>query len=98
MKKLIMFIVIFSYFNSYAQSPVLTSDSIDITKEAKLAKEIHENLYEIVIRAEDMISMLESDIDSGYISKYHAIFYQELLKESIKLSEAIVFEDQEKEK
>ena len=94
MKKFIVFILLFSYFNVSGQKPVFKKDiTRPITEEAKLAKKTHSNLYEIVIRMEDMILMLKSDVDSNYISEYHAIFYEDLLKESIKLSLAVKLEN-----
>ena len=56
------------------------------TYEALTAKENHENLYEIVIRAEDMITMLKEDVKNEYIDAYYTEFYEDLLEDIIELS------------
>ena len=69
-------------FNSYSQS----LDSTIVSKEAIKAKSEHENLYEIVIRAEDMLFQIEMDQDSGFILDGMGDFYVNLLSEIIKLA------------
>ena len=63
-----------------------TTKSVNITEEAIIAKENHSNLYEIVIRAEDMITMLDKDVYNGHMDKYYAEFYEDLLEDIIKLT------------
>ena len=69
------------------------TDSTLITIEALQAKEIHKNLYHIVINAEDMISQLQVDSDSGFILDGMSEFYENLLKEIIELSKDIKLEE-----
>ena len=59
------------------------------TEEAKIAQEKHENLYEIVIRAEDMIDMLDQDEYDGHIQEYYTKFYNDLLEDIIRLAASI---------
>ena len=59
------------------------------TEEAKIAQEKHENLYEIVIRAEDMIDMLDQDEYDGHIQEYYTKFYNDLLEDIIRLAAII---------
>ena len=73
--------------SSYSQQAYLdTTIKVLSTKESLQAKEQHKNLYEIVIRAEDMIHMLNEDVDNGNINKYYTEFYEDLLKDIIKLA------------
>ena len=57
-----------------------------VTKEAIIAKNNHQNLYEIVIRAEDMLDMLEKDVYDGHIQDYYIIYYNKLLVDIINLA------------
>ena len=59
------------------------------TEEAQIAQEKHENLYEIVIRAEDMIDMLDQDEYDGHIQEYYTKFYNDLLEDIIRLAASI---------
>ena len=74
--------------SSYGQSKHVehTNDSILVSNQAIKAQKTHENLYEIVIRAEDMIFQLDMDSDSGFILDGMSGFYKELLEEIIKLA------------
>ena len=74
--------------SSYGQSKHVefTEDSIITSKQAIKAQKVHKNLYEIVIRAEDMIFQLDLDSDSGFILDGMSGFYKELLSEIIKLA------------
>ena len=56
------------------------------TEESLIAQENHENLYEIVIRAEDMIDMLDQDEYDGHIQEYYTRFYNDLLEDIIRLA------------
>ena len=70
-----------------------TTISTIVTNEATIAENNHKNLYEIVIRAEDMRNMLEKDVDSGYIYTRYTKFYDELLADKIKLASTTKLED-----
>ena len=59
------------------------------TEESLIAQENHENLYEIVIRAEDMIDMLDQDEYDGHIEEYYTRFYNDLLEDIIRLAASI---------
>ena len=72
--------------SSYGQSAQFGIDSTEVTNVSLKAKSQHKNLYKIVIRAEDMRTMLEKDIDSGYMYKQYAEFYDNLLADIIKLA------------
>jgi CTP:phosphocholine cytidylyltransferase-like protein len=61
-------------------------DSTYVSKEAKKAEKTHKNLYTIVNNAEDMLFQLQLDADSGFILDGMSEFYEELLKEIIKLA------------
>ena len=65
------------------------SNSILVSVDAKNARLVHENLYAIVNNLEDMLSMLQQDVDSGFIENKYVDFYQELLEQSIKLAATI---------
>ena len=56
------------------------------TEESLIAQENHENLYEIIIRAEDMIDMLDQDEYDGHIQEYYTRFYNDLLEDIIRLA------------
>ena len=71
---------------SYGQSVTTKSDSILVSVDAKNARLVHENLYAIVNNLEDMLSMLDQDVDSGFIENQYVGFYQELLKQTMKLA------------
>ena len=68
--------------SSYGQ----VNDSTYVTENAIKAYESHKNLYEIVIRAEDMIFQLDVDSGGGFILDGISGFYKELLVEIIKLA------------
>ena len=72
--------------NSYSQCVTSSSDSVLISQESIEAGKSHENLRDIVYKAEDMLSMISQDIDSGYIYEQYAEFYQKLLSDVIKLA------------
>ena len=72
--------------SSYGQSVTTKSDSILVSVDAKNARLVHENLYAIVNNLEDMLSMLDQDVDSGFIENQYVGFYQELLKQTMKLA------------
>ena len=72
--------------SSYGQCVTSSSDSVLISQESIQAGKSHENLRNIVYKAEDMLSMINQDIDSGYIYKQYAKFYQKMLKDIIKLT------------
>ena len=73
--------------NSYAQDAYFdTTMRVTLTKEAKIVKNNHENLYEIVLRAEDMLTMLEKDVQDNHIKAYYTKFYEDLLKDIIRLT------------
>ena len=73
--------------SSNAQQAYLdTTITQGTTYKALKAKENHKNLYEIVIRAEDMISMLQKDVVNGHIDAYYTEFYEDLLEDIIELS------------
>tara|TARA_B110000240_G_C13267487_1_gene354351 strand:+ start:354 stop:638 length:285 start_codon:yes stop_codon:yes gene_type:complete len=87
MKKLKMSIVALTIsIISYGQSVTTKSDSILVSVDAKNARLVHENLYAIVNNLEDMLSMLDQDVDSGFIENQYVGFYQELLKQTMKLA------------
>jgi hypothetical protein len=88
MKKLFFFIIALSYLNSYSQEPII-GDSTYTTNISLEAKDQHENLYEIIIRAEDMITMLSKDVTNNYIDEYYSVFYDKLLNDIIKLASTI---------
>ena len=68
MKKLKMSIVALTIaISSYGQSVTTKSDSVLVSVDAKNARLVHENLYAIVNNLEDMLSMLDQDVDSGFI-------------------------------
>tara|TARA_R110002167_G_scaffold33480_1_gene107590 strand:- start:158 stop:487 length:330 start_codon:yes stop_codon:yes gene_type:complete len=69
-----------------AMSSFAQKDTVEVSKYANKAKDIHANLYEIVNNSEDMLSMIKQDIDSGFIYSQYAEFYQDLLIEIIKLA------------
>ena len=95
MKKLTLSVAALSIaLNINAQSAYFdTTISTIVTNEATIAENNHKNLYEIVIRAEDMRNMLEKDVDSGYIYKQYAEFYDYLLADIIKLASTTKLED-----
>jgi len=73
-------------------SSVLMYDTVNqvlVSEDAEQAKEIHENLYAIVNNSEDMLSMLQQDVDSGFIENQYVGFYQELLQQTIKLAATV---------
>ena len=72
--------------SSYGQNPQFGVDSTDVTNVSLEAKSQHENLYEIIIRAEDMITMLGEDVYDGHIEEYYTEFYNELLNDIIRLA------------
>ena len=72
--------------SSYGQCVTSSSDSVLISQESIKAGKSHKNLQNIVYKAEDMLYMIEQDIDSGYIYKQYAKFYQKMLKDIIKLT------------
>tara|TARA_R100000458_G_C8013025_1_gene76178 strand:+ start:190 stop:489 length:300 start_codon:yes stop_codon:yes gene_type:complete len=76
--------------NSYAQNVYLdTTIRVNITERAKIAKNNHENLYQIVTRAEDMITMLNKDTFDGHIKEYYTLYYKDLLKDIIELASTV---------
>ena len=75
--------------SSYGQCVTSSSDSVLISQESIQAGKSHENLRNIVYKAEDMLSMINQDIDSGFIYEQYAKFYQRLLKDIIKLTVTI---------
>ena len=87
MKKLKMSIVALTIaISSNGQSVTTKSDSILVSEDAKNARLVHENLYAIVNNLEDMLSMFDQDVDSGFIENQYVGFYQELLKQTMKLA------------
>ncbi len=80
--------------NSYAQhakfDPGITTI---VSKYAYESKKVHENLYEVVIKAEDMIAMLRKDITDGHIDEYYTIFYKDLLTDIISLTHSYATND-----
>ena len=87
MKKLKMSIVALTIAISiYGQSVTTKSNSILVSVDAKNARLVHENLYAIVNNLDDMLSMLDQDVDSGFIENQYVGFYQELLKQTMKLA------------
>ena len=87
MKKLKMSIVALTIvISSYGQSVTTKSDSILVSVDAKNARLVHENLYAIVNNLEDMLSMFDQDVDSGFIENQYVGFYQELLQQTMKLA------------
>ena len=72
--------------SSYGQSAQFGIDSTEVTNVSLKAKSQHKNLYKIVIRAEDMLDMLEQDIDSGFMYAQYTEFYEDLLKDIISLA------------
>ena len=72
--------------SSNGQSVTTKSDSILVSEDAKNARLVHENLYAIVNNLEDMLSMFDQDVDSGFIENQYVGFYQELLKQTMKLA------------
>ena len=90
MKKLKMSIVALTIaISSYGQSVTTKSDSILVSVDAKNARLVHENLYAIVNNLEDMLSMFDQDVDSGFIENQYVGFYQELLLQTIKLAATV---------
>ena len=90
MKKLKMSIVALTIaISSYGQSLTTKSDSILVSEDAKNALLVHENLYAIVNNLEDMLSMFDQDVDSGFIENQYVGFYQELLQQTIKLAATV---------
>ena len=90
MKKLKMSIVALTIaISSYGQSVTTKSDSILVSVDAKNARLVHENLYAIVNNLEDMLSMFDQDVDSGFIENQYVGFYQELLQQTIKLAATV---------
>ena len=90
MKKLTMSIVALTIaISSYGQSVTTKSDSILVSEDAKNARLVHENLYAIVNNLEDMLSMFDQDVDSGFIENQYVGFYQELLQQTIKLAATV---------
>tara|TARA_B100000902_G_scaffold351169_1_gene360994 strand:- start:207 stop:590 length:384 start_codon:yes stop_codon:yes gene_type:complete len=75
--------------SSYGQCVLDYSDSVLVSQESIQAGKSHENLRDIVYKAEDMLSMIKQDVDSGYIYEQYAKFYQKLLKDIIKLTVTI---------
>ena len=71
---------------SYGQSAQFGVDSTEVTNVSLKAKSQHKNLYKIVIRAEDMLDMLEQDVDSGFMYAQYTEFYEDLLKDIINLA------------
>ena len=87
MKKLKMSIVALTIaISSYGQSVTTKSDSILVSVDAKNARLVHDNLYAIVNNLEDMLSMFDQDVDSGFIENQYVGFYQELLQQTMKLA------------
>ena len=87
MKKLKMSIVALTIvISSYGQSVTTKSDSVLVSVDAKNARLVHENLYAIVNNLEDMLSMFDQDVDSGFIENQYVGFYQELLQQTMKLA------------
>ena len=72
--------------SSYGQNTQFGVDSTEVTNVSLKAKSQHKNLYNIVIRAEDMLDMLEQDIDSGFMYAQYTEFYEDLLKDIINLA------------
>lgn len=81
--------------SSYSQCVTNSSDSVLISKEAIQAGKSHKNLQNIVYKAEDMLYMIEQDIDSGYIYKQYAEFYQTMLSDVIKLAVTVEINGQD---
>ena len=83
--------------SSYGQCVTNSSDSVLVSQEAIKAEKSHENLRDIVYKAEDMLYMIEQDVDSGFIYEQYAKFYQRMLNDVIKLASSteIVKQSQE---
>ena len=79
-------IAISSYGQSYGENYRFGVDSTITSTMSLQAKGQHENLYQIVIRAEDMKLMLEEDVNAGFVLDGMDKFYRELLTEIIKLA------------
>ena len=72
--------------SSYGQKPFSdNTKKVLVSDQAKQAKHKHINYYEIVITAEDMLTMLSDDVYNGVMQEYYAIYYQELLENIIEL-------------
>ena len=69
------------------------NDSTYVSQEASYAEKLHKNLYSVVINAEDMLFQIKQDEDSGFILDGMGEFYEELLKEIIKLTVTIDLND-----
>ena len=100
MKKLTLSVAALTLaINSYSQCTSLeyeySEDTVLVSNHANKAKESHNNLYIIVNNAEDMISMIEQDIDSGFIYEQYAGFYKELLANIIELAANTELKDRE---
>ena len=90
MKKLKMSVVALTIaISSYGQSDTNSTDSVFVSEDAKNALLVHENLYDIVNKSEDMLSMLQQDVDSGFIENKYVGFYQELLQQTIQLAATV---------
>ena len=81
--------------NSYSQCVTSSNDSVYKSQESIQAESAHENLRDIVYKAEDMISMINQDVDSGYIYEQYAEFYQRMLNDVIKLATTIEIDGQD---
>ena len=79
--------------SSYGQCVTSSSDSVTVSQESIKAESAHENLRDIVYKAEDMLYVMEQDVDSGYIYKQYAEFYQRMLSDVIKLATTIEIND-----
>ena len=87
MKKITLSVAAFAIaISSYGQSAQFGVDSTEVTNVSLKAKSQHKNLYNIVIRAEDMLDMLEQDIDTGFMYAQYTEFYEDLLKDIINLA------------
>tara|TARA_R110002012_G_C11406052_1_gene586398 strand:+ start:396 stop:683 length:288 start_codon:yes stop_codon:yes gene_type:complete len=88
MKKLTLSVAALALaLSSNAQQAYFDTTQVRLaTKESLVAQENHKNLYEIVVRAEDMIDMLDQDEYDGHIQEYYARFYNDLLEDIIELA------------
>jgi hemerythrin-like domain-containing protein len=79
--------------SSYGQCVASSSDSITISQESIQAESVHDNLRDIVYKAEDMLTAIKQDVDSGYIYEEYAEFYENMLSDVIKLAATIEIND-----
>ena len=82
-------IAISSYGQSKSEEYRFTVDSTLTTQLSLQAKKKNKDLYQIVIRAEDMKEMLKEDVNHGFVLDGMQDFYNQLLTDIIKLAAEI---------